>query len=67
MSVTKKIILLGSGLLFFAAVAIYLYGAMANVTQEDRANLSSIAVIILIVNMLGSSFLLRFARDEGAE
>ena len=63
----KKIILSGSGLLFFVSIAIYLYGTLANVTEEERVNLSSIALIILIVNMLGSEIVLRLVQDNSAE
>ena len=66
MSVTRRIILLGSGCLFLIALAIYLYGALANVSDKGRANLSSISAIIFLVNILGSALLLRFSRDEGA-
>lgn len=67
MSVTRKAILLGSGSLFVIAVAIYLYGALANVNEADRANLSSIAAIMFILDILGSALILRFIRNKGEE
>ena len=67
MSVTRRGILLGAGAVFVIALAIYLYGALANVDEADRANLSSMSAILFIANILGSALLLRFVRDENAE
>lgn len=67
MPVIKRGILLGAGSLFAIASAIYLYGALGNVDEGDRANLSSMSAIIFIATILGSGLLLRFVRDENAE
>lgn len=67
MSVKRRGILLGAGSLFAIASAIYLYGALGSVDEEERANLSSISAIMFIATILGSALLLRFVRDENAE
>lgn len=63
----RRAILLFSGVVFLIAAGLYLYGALADIADEERANISSVSAIVFIVNILASTILLRVVRDAGGD